>query len=289
MNREKAFQALGDLDDRFIAETLRYAPEQASGSPERTVHMKRKRIITFALAAVLLLSLSVAAGATYASVGSPQAAVRVAREQIEVWKQMGILNQDVAFEGDPPRVMSFEQEEGSSYWYGRIFPHHYDVGWFFAPAEDGTRPKYSCNLMIDTLTGKIMTASIFADADEDDVPVHSEEISMPGEETQTWYFYDNFDDLFPADLTVDRFCSLLAEYWGFTGYTIADTVDDFYGTDYEAIEGSTPLAELNSDTRENYYLTVFFEGDQEGAPRYVELMQFPGYVGIMVGTNHAVG
>ena len=38
MNREKAFQTLGDLDDRFIEETLRYAPEKASGSPERTVH-----------------------------------------------------------------------------------------------------------------------------------------------------------------------------------------------------------------------------------------------------------
>ena len=34
MNRDKLFQAVGDLDDRYIEEAIRYAPEEASGSPE---------------------------------------------------------------------------------------------------------------------------------------------------------------------------------------------------------------------------------------------------------------
>ena len=50
MNREKAFQALSGLDDSYIEEAIRYAPEDAGSSPGRITHMK-KRIVTLALAA----------------------------------------------------------------------------------------------------------------------------------------------------------------------------------------------------------------------------------------------
>ena len=91
-------------------------------------------------------------------------------------------------------------------------------------------------------------------------------------------------------MTIDRFCTLLAEYWGFTGYTIADTDDEyFYHQHFDAPDGSTLLKDLNADTNENYYLTVFFDGDQEGAPMYIQLHQFPGYVTLTLGTGHAVG
>ena len=63
----------------------------------------------------------------------------------------------------------------------------------------------------------------------------------------------------------------------------------FYHQHFDAPDGSTLLKDLNGDTRENYYLTVFFEGDQEGAPMYIQLHQFPGYVTLMLGTGHAVG
>ena len=56
------------------------------------------------------------------------------------------------------------------------------------------------------------------------------------------------------------------------------------------VDPDTLLKDMtNSDPGENYYLTVFFEGDQEGAPMYIQLHQFPGYVSLMVGTGHAVG
>lgn len=60
MKREDAFEALSGLDDAFIAEAIRYAPAESARPPERIEHMK-KRIITLALAAVLLLALSVTA------------------------------------------------------------------------------------------------------------------------------------------------------------------------------------------------------------------------------------
>lgn len=61
MNRELLSEALGEIEEGFIAEAYRPVPEDASGSSERIVHMKKKRIITFALAAALMLSLGVVA------------------------------------------------------------------------------------------------------------------------------------------------------------------------------------------------------------------------------------
>ena len=70
-----------------------------------------------------------------------------------------------------------------------------------------------------------------------------------------------------------------------------DTDDEyFYNQHFDAIDGSTLLKDINGDTSENYYLTVFFDGDQKGAPMYIQLHQFPGYVTLTLGeTGHAVG
>ena len=108
--------------------------------------------------------------------------------------------------------------------------------------------------------------------------------------TRPMYFYYNFEDIFPADMTVDRFCTLLAEYWGFTSYRLAETVDDMYFDKPQApVDPDSLLKDITKNPRDNYYLTVFFEGDQPGAPMYIQLHQFPGYVTLMVGTGHAVG
>ena len=63
MNRGRAFQALDALDDRYIAEARRYAPEGAAGASERSASMRSKRIVTLALAAALILALGAAAWA----------------------------------------------------------------------------------------------------------------------------------------------------------------------------------------------------------------------------------
>ncbi len=64
MNRELLSKALCEMDESFIAEAYRPVTEAASGSSERIVHMKKKRIITFALAAALILAFGITAYAT---------------------------------------------------------------------------------------------------------------------------------------------------------------------------------------------------------------------------------
>ena len=297
MNRVDTFQLLNALDDRFILEAVRYAPEDASGSPERTKHMNVKRVVTLALAAVLILALGISAAAGYSKVSGRAAAEKVALEQIEVWKEMGLLSPDVHFEGNAYRVLEIDEETGSDYWYGRLFRHSYQVFWRGADVK-GEGPEYGFVACVDTLSGKITWIDLNAYPDEKDAPTRDVEVPVPvdpdapgkGMTAKIYHLYDNFDDILPADLTVDRFCSLLAEYWGFSGYRLADTVDTaYYNAHWEAIDGSTLMLDLPRSNPDNYYLTVFFDGDQEGVPMYIELTCFPGYVTLNVGTRHAVG
>jgi hypothetical protein len=69
MKREVISLALNSLDDRHITDTASFSPETVQSSPERIVYMKKKRMFTLALAAVLMLSLAAAA---YAIVGIPR-------------------------------------------------------------------------------------------------------------------------------------------------------------------------------------------------------------------------
>ncbi len=254
-------------------------------------HIKVRRIITFALAAALILALGVGAYAAYGKVAGPQEAERVALQELEVWKELGLISQDISFEGPATKIVEIEGYQGNDYWYDRLFPHSYDVRWY----GEG---KYNCNLRVDTQSGKIMFATIGARPDETDEPIDSVEHQQPidpydldkGFETMTLYIYDSFDDLVPTDLTVDDFCSRLAEYWGFSGYRIADTVDEsWYDVHWEAIDGSTRLLDLPRFTSTNYYLTVFFDGDQDGAPMYIELDNYPENSTLILGNRHPVG
>ena len=64
MRRVDVFHALGDIDSRYVAEASRYAPGEAACAPERTATVK-KRMITFALAAALVLALGITAFAVW--------------------------------------------------------------------------------------------------------------------------------------------------------------------------------------------------------------------------------
>lgn len=85
MNREQAFEALENLDERYIAEAIRYAPGDAAGAPERIAPMKTKRILTLALAAALLLALGATAYAAFFSmdrrVPDPEETFRIGWEE----------------------------------------------------------------------------------------------------------------------------------------------------------------------------------------------------------------
>lgn len=256
---------------------------------EKTVPIRTKRLLTLAIAAVLMLSLSIMAYAAYNAISSPQAAEKVALEQLEKWKELGLLSPEVTANGPAAKILESEERTGSEYWYGRLFTHSYEVRFY-----GGEGNKYSLSLTVDTLSGKLKVVNIEAAADESDLPVSEFTEEMPvdpmdpeGErQTVTYYFYENFDDIIPADMTVDRFCALLADYWGFSGYRLADTEDSFYQAHWSAVNGESLLKDMPT---ENYYLTVFFDGDQEGAPMYLQLDKFPGRVCFALGTRHLVG
>ena len=64
MKRETITLMLNSLDDDYISEAEVFCPESIQENPERIVHMK-KRIITFALAAALMLALGITAYAIW--------------------------------------------------------------------------------------------------------------------------------------------------------------------------------------------------------------------------------
>ena len=120
-----------------------------------------------------------------------------------------------------------------------------------------------------------------AAADEDEEATGT--VEWDGE---TYYYYDNFDDIFPIDLTVGQLCDKLAQYWGYGSWKLKDKYDEFYAEKFAAPDKDMLLKDLPEG---NYYATVYFEGDQEGAPMYFQKMHFPGRVCFMFGEGHAVG
>lgn len=282
MLSEKILRAMNDIADDTIEQVGRLIEEKRTRNCSRT--NRRKIFNTVIIAAILISLASMSAYAAGRLINSPQAAEKVAVQEIEVLKNIGLLNADISFNVNANAVVELEEQEGDSYWFGRLFHHSYDVRWYLA------EEKYGSNITVDTASGKITGLCINAQADETDIPERIEELPEDfisgNTENATWAFYRNFDDIFPSDMTVDRFCSLLAEYWGFSGYTLSDTEDSFYRENWEAVSGDSLLKDM---PLENYYLTVFFDGDQKGVPMYLQLGQFPGYVSLLLGTRHAVG
>ena len=61
MRREQLSTIICNIDDRHIAEAYQFNPDLCARSSERIVHMSKKRIITLALVAALILALGAAA------------------------------------------------------------------------------------------------------------------------------------------------------------------------------------------------------------------------------------
>ena len=65
MKRETITQALCGLEDRFVSEAAVYSPGTMQEGPERIVRMKKKRFLSIALAAALILALGITAYAAW--------------------------------------------------------------------------------------------------------------------------------------------------------------------------------------------------------------------------------
>ena len=65
MKRETITLMLNCLADNYISEAEIFCPDAIQESPERIAHMKKKRLLTFALAAALILALGITAFAVW--------------------------------------------------------------------------------------------------------------------------------------------------------------------------------------------------------------------------------
>ena len=201
---------------------------------------------------------------------NPVIAKRLAEGELRRLQDLGIINPDVAFDGDL---------EYCAYADGNESENRTSTHGFYARDYSG---KYLINFRIDDeVTGDIRSASFEAAADEDEEATGT--VEWDGE---TYYYYDNFDDIFPIDLTVGQLCDKLAQYWGYGSWKLEDKYDEFYAERFAAPDKDMLLKDLPEG---NYYATVYFEGDQEGAPMYFQKMHFPGRVCFMFGEGHAVG
>ena len=292
MKTENLFDAMDLISQDYKKEALEAMKK--NGTKHKTMKTPLRVLLIAAVIASLFVGTAFAVG-NY--INSPEQAEKVARAELEKMQDMGILSE--AFyvsEAPADMVVELPPYDAETYFFGRIWPHRYSVQWH-KDSEAGGYP-YTIVTQIDTAEGKIIAVTIEALAGEGELPYrvlenqqlpvgYDEAKQQPIMDTVDFEYFDNYEDIIHEGITIDRLCSKLSEYWGFDGYSIVDTVDEFY--DFEGI--STPAGDslVRDLPKENYYLSVLFEGDQPGVPRYIQLAEFPGYVALIVGTNHAVG
>lgn len=267
-----------------LRETARVSPERIRQLTMEKLHLEErsskrptgralKVTLIAAALAVLLMAGALAVGSFITSEGQ---ALAVARRELQVWKDMGILTADVKLDGE--NLMIWKDEEGS--FQTDDWPHRILNPIYYIRNYGG---KYSTNVCVDTITGKIIDLTIQAWADEDAEPVPGKQLVVQPDD-QVFYYYENFGDIFDPAMTVGEFCAKLADYWGYDGFTIRRKGEDFRGDDLEG-----PAGELLADCY-SPYIPVYFHGDQEGAPQYIQVMDLPSGAVLMVGVwGHSLG
>ncbi len=87
MKREELSDVIGGIDETLILEASRYDSTLSDGSSERIVHMKKKRIIVFALAAALIVAFGIGAYATGLFGSKPETSVEpIDRDDLGWWE-----------------------------------------------------------------------------------------------------------------------------------------------------------------------------------------------------------
>lgn len=269
---ERAFAPVHASADT-VTEVLKMTEAHEKTRRTGTVRRAARAALIAAIIFVLLIGSACAAGLY---VNSPEQAWKIAQREIQKMKDMGILSQEVQIGSEAKQIIERREETDPEFYFERLFKRRYDIRVY----GDG---KYSVNLYIDMETGKITYLSVGAKADENDGL--AERAGWNGEKA---YYPANYDDIIPADMTVDELCTLLGEYWGFTGYTLSGTKDGFYRYDTDVPTGDMLVFELGDEP----YLTVYFDGDQSGVPMYIDLYGFIGDGGgvyVNLGTNHGIG
>lgn len=137
-------------------------------------------------------------------------------------------------------------------------------------------------IYVDIDSGKALSCNVSICPQEGDPQLDKEPVDMGSGDIS---YYDSFSRIMRDDMTLEDYCKLLNDYWGFDGYTISGTQYADYGYDTEPPAGDT----LIRDLMDQPFVTLYFEGDQEGIPMFLEGHFFPGLSHFSFGFGHAVG
>lgn len=278
MREEKIMDAMNDIRDEYVESAGKFMGQLEPESREKKPGRRRRgwvKIVLIAAVIASLLSLPAYALTEYL-LNSPEQALKQALAEIDRLNELGIIQAKVEPDAEVTRIDKLpEAELGESYFHRILYPR-YQVGI--------SGEKYTFITQLNMATGKFQFISIIARADEGDEPIsYSEIVTDKGLELVP--YYNNTDDLVSPELTVGELCSALAEYWGFEGYTLSGTENKDYNWDVEAPSEDS----LVSDICDGPYITVYFQGDQEGVPMYIEIYRVVGSTTMSIGTNHMVG
>ena len=279
MKEEQLMDAMNDIRDEYLESAGKFLGQiEPEGGEKKPGGRRRGWVKIVLIAAVIASLLSLPAYAlTEYLLNSPEQALKQAMAEIERLNELGIIQAELEPDAEVTRIDKLpEAELGESYFHRILYPR-YQVGI--------SGEKYTFITQLNMATGKFQLIHVNAYADEDDEPIYREELSQPGGNKQILEYYDNTDDLVSPELTVGELCAALAEYWGFEGYTLSGTENKDYNWDTDAPDEDS----LVRDICDGPYITVYFEGDQEGVPMYIEIYRFSGYTSMSIGTNHAVG
>ena len=279
MKEEKLMDAMNGIRDEYVESAGEFLGQVETGSGEKNSRPRRRgwvKIVLIAAVIASLLSLPAYALTEYL-LNSPEQALKQALEEIDRLNELGIIQVNLEPDQEATNIFKTQgQELGLDFFHRIIYPN-YHVQLF-----DG---KYKFVTQLDMATGKLQFISITAKADEDEEPIYREEHSLPDGSSNEICYYDNTDDLISTELTIGRLCRALAEYWGFEGYTLSGTENKDYHWDTPAPDDD----ELVKNICDGPYITVYFEGDQEGVPMYIEIYRINGATVMSIGTNHLVG
>lgn len=277
MNKEFLSDALGYIDDKYISEGAGLTFSENSGKEK---NVSRRKLIKIVLLAAAIMSLM--AGSAIAVdrlVYSPQRAVEIARRELEKMQEIGLLSEELFIENEPDNILEFQpgmvtHADGTTSSWSKEVEHHYSVR--------SRADKSSVMFNVDVKDGVVRSFSIEASGDESDNRVDDREFELNG---KMYYYYDNYDDIFREDITINEFCAKLSEYWGFGDFKLEKMVDQIY---YEECTLPTGDEALSSLCCENY-LYVSFEGDKRGEQMCIGLIHFPGRICLNVDRDHLKG
>lgn len=200
-----------------------------------------------------------------------------AQNALDELHSLGILSEEIAL--DPGSIGYFAYVEAGKTpvngYSGRVLPAYYNLT---CKSIDGI----FVSLSIDADTGKAISCAVEAKTTEDDEKLDKPAIEFDGKELE---YRDGLYKIADGEMTLDTLCARLCDYWGFTGYALSGTKDDFYDYNTEAPAGETTLR----DIMDAPYITVYFDGDAEGCPMYIEGVYFPENTHFSFGYGHMVG